>query len=301
METLGAALWAANLDRPLGSLAAWLDAVAAHMAEAAGHGAGLLMMPEFACAQWLAYAPPGDPAAAIPWLAAQAREAAPVLAELAVRHGMALLPGTFPVPDPNGGGRFRNQAWLFLPDGRTEVQDKLCLTPSEEAAFSRGTEVRLVRWAGIRLAVVICLDVEVTALWARLGPLDLDLVLIPAKTDMVSGFHRVFGCAKARAIELQVPVCVVGAVGVPLGPTHLDTGMGGAAAYLPCEASLGAIGIAAAFGPVAAASGQSPVLHTGPLPIGACRRIRHGAAEAEVWPGSWQLDHVTVHDPDKAT
>ena len=78
------------------------------------------------------------------------------------------------------------------------------------------------------------------------------------------------------------------------------TGMGGAAAYLPCEASLGAIGIAAAFGPVAAASGQSPVLHTGPLPIGACRRIRHGAAEAEVWPGSWQLDHVTVHDPDTA-
>ena len=32
-------------------------------------------------------------------------------------------------------------------------------------------------------------------------------------------------------------------------------------------------------------------------PLGACRRIRHGAAEAEVWPGSWSADHITIADP----
>ena len=27
------------------------------------------------------------------------------------------------------------------------------------------------------------------------------------------------------------------------------------------------------------------------------RRIRHGAAEAEVWPGSWTADRITIADP----
>ena len=135
-----------------------------------------------------------------------------------------------------------------------------------------------------RVAIVVCLDVEFTSLWARLAKLDLDLVLVPAKTDTLSGYYRVFGCAKARAIELQTIVCAVGAVGTPLGHPAVDTVVGGAAAFLPCEAAFGDTGIAAALEPHAAASGLSPVLYAPDLPIGFCRRIRHGAAEAECGP-----------------
>jgi hypothetical protein len=120
---------------------------------------------------------------------------------------------------------------------------------------------------------------------------------VPAKTDMLSGYYRVFGCAKARAIELQTVVCAVGAVGTPFGDPAVDTVIGGAAAFIPCEAALGDIGIAAALEPHAAASGLSPLLMAHQLPVGFCRRMRHGAAEAEVWPGSWAADHLTFIDP----
>ena len=80
--------------------------------------------------------------------------------------------------------------------------------------------MNIIPWEGLRVAIVVCLDVELTSLWARLAKLDLDLVLVPAKTDMLSGYCRVFGCAKTRAIELQTIVCAVGAVGNPARPSR---------------------------------------------------------------------------------
>ncbi len=305
METLTAALWAINLEPPASSLGAWVASVEARMAEAQAANARLLVLPEFACSQWLSFAPADLPLdGQIPWLASLADEALAALRPLPTRYGVALLPGTMPFatlgPDGRTPGHL-NRAWLLLPDGTAFTQDKLCLTPSEQNPagwhLTPGSVVNVIPWEGLRVAIVVCLDVEFTSLWARLGKLDLDLVLVPAKTDMLSGYYRVFGCAKARAIELQTVVCAVGAVGSPLGHPAVDTVVGGAAAFLPCEAALGDIGVAAALEPHAAASGLSPVLVAQQLPVGFCRRIRHGAAEAEVWPGSWPADRVTVADP----
>ena len=305
METLTAALWAINLEPPATALAAWVAGVEARMAEAQAAGARLLVLPEFACAQWLSFAPPGLPVnQQVPWLASLSGQALAALRQLPARYGVALLPGTMPfaAPGQHGGvpGHL-NRAWLLLPDGGVFTQDKLCLTPSEQDPagwlLAPGATVNIIPWEGLRVAIVVCLDVEFTALWARLATLDLDLILVPAKTDMLSGYYRVFGCAKARAIELQTVVCAVGAVGTPLGHPAVDTVVGGAAAFLPCEAALGNTGIAAALEPHAAANGLSPVLFAQHLPVSLCRRIRHGAAEAEVWPGSWTADHITIADP----
>ena len=303
-ETLMAALWAANLELPAGSLAAWTAGVEARMAEAQSAGARLLVLPEFACAQWLSFAP-ADLAITkqVPWLAALSQEAVAALRPLPSRYGVALLPGTMPWPKPGSKRKatgYCNRALLLLPDGRVLTQDKLCLTPSERNPkgwlLTPGTELNVITWEDLRVAVIVCLDIEFTALMARLAKLDLDLLLVPAKTDMLSGYYRVFGCAKARAIEMQTVVCVVGAIGSPLGHPALDTVLGGAAAYLPCEAALGSIGVVAALEPHAAASGLSPTLFAN-LPLGACRRIRHGGAEAEVWPGSWPADRIKIVDP----
>ena len=305
METLTAALWAINLEPPASTLTAWVAGVEARMADAQAAGARLLVLPEFACAQWLSFAPLGLPVdQQVPWLASLTGEALAALRPLPARYGVALLPGTMPFDAAGrqaGPPQHFNRAWLLLPDGRAFTQDKLCLTPSEQNPagwmLTPGATVNVIPWEGLRVAIVVCLDVEFTSLWAHLAKLDLDLVLVPAKTDMLSGYYRVFGCAKARAIEMQTIVCAVGAVGTPLGNPAVDTVVGGAAAFLPCEAALGDTGIASALEPHAAASGLSPLLYAPDLPIGSCRRIRHGAAEAEVWPGSWAADHITVVDP----
>jgi predicted amidohydrolase len=308
IDTLSVALWATNLEPPALSLAAWVASVEARMAEAQAAGARLLVLPEFACAPWLSFAPPDLLLnQQIPWLASLTPEALAALGPLPARYGVALLPGTMPwaVPSPDGATtNYLNRAWLLLPDGTAFTQDKLCLTPSEQNPegwlLTPGAEVNVITWDGLRIAIVICLDVEFTALWARLATLDLDLVLVPAKTDMLSGYYRVFGCAKARAIELQTVVCAVGAVGTPFGLPGVDTVVGGAAAFLPCEVGLGSIGVAAALDPHPAATELSPLLVAQKLPVGHCRELRHGAAEAEVWPGSWPADHIAIADPAPA-
>lgn len=300
LSPLTVTLWAANLETPAVSLPAWLDLVGARLAEARAAGSQLLALPELACIQWLGFAPPGLATdRQLPWLAERAREALPGLRALAAHHGIALLAGTCPWALEGGG--IANRAWLVLPDGRAFAQDKLFLTPCEQDPqgwwFTPGARVNVIDWLGLRVAIVICLDTEATALWARLAGLDLDLILIPAKTDGLSGYYRVFGCARARAIELQTVVCCVAAVGTVHGQPAGDTVVGGAAAYLPCEAALNPLGVAAALDFQPPALGTSPLLHAWQLPVDACRQIRHGAAEAEVCPGRWSAQHVAVTDP----
>jgi len=179
-----------------------------------------------------------------------------------------------------------------------QVQNKLSLTPLEANGASgvtiAGTGINLFEWNGLRCVIAICLDAEYTALWSKLGELNLDLVVIPAKTDMITGYNRVFSCARARAIELQTAVCCVGAVGAPLTPWQEDTGVGGASVYLPCDVSVALDGMHAALPPQTAAQGMDLVLQAPAIPVGQCRRIRAGAAEAEVRPGLWSGDHLTV-------
>jgi predicted amidohydrolase len=306
MDTISVGLWATNLEIPAVSLSAWLDFIEARMAELHHAGFRLLMLPEFACAQWLSFAPPSLlMPQQVPWLAAIAREAVARLRPLSARYNVALLPGTMPFPlsSETAGPQYVNRAWLFLPDGRLFSQDKLSLTPSEQNPhgwhLSPGSTVSIIEWEGLRVAILICLDIEFTSLWARLGKLNLDLILVPAKTDKLSGYNRVFGCAAARAIELQTVVCAVGAVGSPLGDPASDTVMGGASVYVPCDSAVEPTGIAASLGAHTADSGLSPILYARDLPVGQCRRLRHGAAEAEVWPSSWQVDHVTILDHAK--
>ena len=106
-----------------------------------------------------------------------------------------------------------------------------------------GTAVNVITWRGLRIAVTVCLDVELTALWARPATLDLDLVLVPARTDL----HRRRGRARTARGERRT---------------------------------------------------QPRALRL-PAPGRPVRRLRHGDAEAEVWPGAWAADGVTIVDPDQ--
>ena len=301
MEHVSVDLWAANLQVAPDSLQSWLASVETRLQQAATREAQLLVMPEFCCAQWLSFAPADLPAEEqLGWLAQTATLALDPMRRMVEQTDVALLPGTFPVafPSVDAPEGYLNQAWFLTPDGGLQVQNKLSLTPLEANGASgvtiAGTRINLFEWNGLRCVIAICLDAEYTALWSKLGELNLDLVIIPAKTDMITGYNRVFSCARARAIELQTAVCCVGAVGAPLTPWQQDTGVGGASVYLPCDVSVALDGMHAALPPQTAAQGMDLVLQAPAIPVGQCRRIRAGAAEAEVRPGLWSGDHLTV-------
>lgn len=298
-ETACIALWAVNMARPLGCLEDWLALVETKLAEAAQAGADLLMLPEYVSEQWLQYAPPGlPPEAEIEFMAGEADKALRPLPELAAKHGVALLAGSFPVAaqgrDPNGP-QYLNRAHLFLPDRRRTAHDKLSLTPGEMDPagwnLNTGSRVTSIEWNGLRLAMLICLDIEMPALSAALAQHvpDIDLLLVPSMTEKRSGYHRVFDCAKARAVELQTAVCAVGCIGsIPSGNRP---NFSGAAVYLPCEEAFGYDGRFAEIAGAAETQGDGPLLIARDIPVGALRRMRQGGAE--VWPGAWSAAHVS--------
>jgi predicted amidohydrolase len=292
------ALWAVNMAFPTTSLEAWLSSVEHRLADAAAAGADLLLMPEYACSQWLSFRPSKlDSRQEVPWLAEQAVAVLPTLTALVEEKGIGLLAGTMPSAVPAG---WSNRAFLFLPEGDRVIvatQDKLCLTPSEKDPngwmLVPGTKFHVVEWQGLRIGMLICLDVELPALSERLASLDLDLLLVPSWTEREAGYWRVFSCAKARSIELQAAVCVVGSVGTLRLANVALPNVSGAAAFVPCEPILGHTGTLAELGPYA----ESPEPHgelliVRSLPLDLIREMRHGAAE--VWPGRWSAQHVQI-------
>ncbi len=295
------ALWAVNLARPLNGMDAWIAGLDAKMAEAAGAGADVLVLPEYVSEQWLSYAPDDlAPSEEIAWMADEGELALDRLKALAAKHNMALLAGSFPARATGArkdGPPFVNRAFLVLPDGRVTFQDKLCLTPSEKNPeawnLNVGAEVTFTQWRGLRIATLICLDVELPALASAIAKRepDLDLLLVPSMTEKESGYSRVFGCAKARAIELQTAVCAVGSIG-SVAPDGSRPNFSGAAVFLPCEEPLGFNGRFAEITGRADAEDDGPLLIARDVPVGLIRELRKGG-DAEVWPGSWSAEHIS--------
>jgi len=303
MEYVSIDLWAANLEPIVQDLQTWLAALEVRVAQTAARGGHMLVLPEFACAQWLSFAPADMPKAnTLGWLFECGQIALDAIALMSTNYGVSILAGTIPFPAApvNGIPAYFNRAWLMTPDGARHSQDKLSLTPLETQGAGgitvHGETINVIEWNGLRVAMIICLDSEFTDLWSRLGTLNLDLVIIPAKTDMITGYNRVFGCARSRAIELQTVVCVLGAVGVPFGAAMTDTGVGGASVFTPCDVGLSLDGIHAAIAPQTAAMITDHVLVAVDIPVGACRRLRNGLAEAEVCPALWHAGHLIVND-----
>lgn len=284
VETLTLALWATNMGREVASRDAFLALAGRVLDRARAADAELVVWPEHLGELWLQWAPAGLPETEeIPWIAEEAQAIVPALLALARTRGLALLAGTFP---ERVGAGYRNRAFLGFPDGSLHLQDKLTLTPDERdpAAwmFEPGDTLGLVAWRGLRIAVLICLDVEQPGLAARLAAEPPDLVLVPTDTGRISGYHRVTACARARAVELYAAVAVAGGVGtVPVPPDRPN--VSGAGLYLPCEVAFGGTGVWAETGPLAATSGDGPLLVARDIPLGALRR--HRAHGAEVWPG----------------
>lgn len=291
MTHLSIALWSFNLSRAPRSVEEFASMIEEGVARAANAGAGILMMPEYVIECCLAFKPDGlEPRGELAFLASVGRELLPFLSALAKKHNLSLLAGTMPVATPSG---LTNTAFLLSPDGKVQHQDKLSLTPFEQSPDTwqlvPGSELKIFELSGIKIAVLICLDIEMPALSCLLAKHNPDLVLVPSMTEKLSGYHRVFGCARARAVELMCAIAVCGTVGRSDGTTQNETNVSGAALYLPCEEEFGFTGIAAETPATDGMDKSEPFLIVD-APLEQLRNLRSG--QAEVWPGNWTADHV---------
>lgn len=297
------ALWAVNLQHEVADRAAWLALLEAQMLEAKRQGAQLLVMPEYVSAQWLHWAEqPMSGAPLMNWMAAEGAALLPEIELLVTRHGIGLIAGSMPVlaaADRTDLGTL-NRAWILLPqeDGtlRRLHHDKLVPTPPERATgdwpIRLGGRVTPFEHLGAKMAVLICLDVEMPAVAAKLQAEALDLLIVPSMTAQLSGYHRVFDCAKARAIELMSAVAAVGCIGE--APQNQGGNCSAASLFLPCEMHLGGTGRAAELPPRAKEEGPGPML-VAEVPVAAIRRARR---HAEAWPGPFDAAEITIGDSD---
>jgi len=296
-QTLTIAHWVANYGTVVKSAQDWCDLLESQLERAKAEGAEVLLIPEYCSEGWLHYAPADlPPTGEVEWMGGQSQIVYRIMQELVKKTGVALVAGSMPWPQENGAG-FTNRCWFLFPDREPVFHDTLVMTPFEKDPASWelevGKDVKVIEWRGFRLAILICLDIEMPILSCKMSMLDIDLIFVPSQTSKPSGYHRVFGCAKARAVEMLTALAVVGCVGSPhLADKKRDAYHSGASLYLPCEEAFGYTGI---WAEIPVSSGKDlpgEMLISRNVPLGKIRAIRHG--KPEVWPGPWNADGVKI-------
>ncbi|MCX7088152.1 MAG: carbon-nitrogen hydrolase family protein [Methylococcales bacterium] len=154
---------------------------------------------------------------------------------LAQQHLCLIQPGTFPLELANG--EFRNRAYLFMPDGRYDYQDKLQMTrfENEQWLIKSGGELKVFASDFGKIAINVCYDSEFPLLARRQVEAGADLILVPSCTDTLAGYNRVrIGC-QARALENQCYVVQASLVGNAPWSEAVDINIGAAAVYTPVD------------------------------------------------------------------
>lgn len=231
MERMRLDLWSYDPGAPMASAEECVAAMRDRVISSWNEGADVVVFPEFA---WMAlerFATGAEGVAGLFW-----NELFPQMLESLKRPGKAVLLGTVPFID--AGGRLRNRAPI-VSNGRVLHQDKLHLTPWENA-FHGGERVCVWDFMGHKLAVLVCLDIEIPELSAALRGMDVDLLLVPSATESLFGVERVHRCASARAVELGCFVAVSQLTGVAESEL-IDVNVGRLAVYSPSQSTFGDI------------------------------------------------------------
>lgn len=188
------------------------------------------------------------------------------------RPGKAAVLGT--VPAVGAGGLLFNRAPIVC-EGRVFHQDKLHLTPWERE-FEGGGPLRVWEFCGVRVAVVICLDIEIPEIAAALRGRSIDLLLVPSATESMLGVERVGRCAEARAVELGCFVAVCPLLG-GIESELVDANVGRLAVFSPSQSPFAAGERRVVGEPLAAGCHRMAV----DLDIGALRRARGLTGETD--------------------
>lgn len=223
------------------------DKIARWVAEAAGAGADVLMFPEYGAMELAS--PAGQAVCAdLHASLAAVSDALPridaVHADLARKHRVHILAGSG--PRRGNDGHYRNTARLFAPSGKSGAQDKLIRTPFErDWGLVAGETPHVFETALGRVSVAICYDSEFPLLVRAMVEAGAEILLIPACTELVSGYHRVRTAALARALESGCATAVSPTVGDSTWSPAVDYNSGAAGIYVPAEVGISDTGVVA--------------------------------------------------------
>lgn len=168
--------------------------------------------------------------------------------ELAVRYGVYLLAGSFPLQLGQGPGAvFRNRAHLFSPSGKSGWQDKWTMTRFEAELWGihAGDSLKVFDTALGRIGINICYDVEFPLLARAQVQAGATILLAPSCTDTPAGYWRVRIGAQARALENQCVVVQAPLVGNVDWSAAVDVNVGAAGFYTPPDRGLPDDGVVA--------------------------------------------------------
>ena len=197
-----------------------LEAARQLIAQAAGAGAQLVVLPEYFCLMGI-----GD---RDKLAMAEAPGAGPVqqmLSDAARRHGVWLIGGTLPVrsPDPE---RVLNASCVYAPDGALVVRyDKIHLfkydngreSYDEGRAIRAGAQPLSFQAGELRVGLSVCYDLRFPELYRALMQPPCDLLAVPSAFTHTTGKAHWELLLRARAVENQ---CYV--VAAAQGGRHLN-------------------------------------------------------------------------------
>ncbi|MEY3106641.1 MAG: hypothetical protein RIT35_809 [Pseudomonadota bacterium] len=154
---------------------------------------------------------------------------------MAQKYQCIIQAGTFPVLID--AMVYRNRAYLFMPDGQLDYQDKLMMTrfEKEQWLIEGGIDIKYFDTEFGKIAINICYDSEFPMFARQQVEAGCILILVPSCTDTVAGYHRVkIGC-QARALENQCYVVQASLVGHAAWSEAVDVNVGAAAIYTPVD------------------------------------------------------------------
>lgn len=155
--------------------------------------------------------------------------------KLAQKNQCYIQPGTIPVKIESGS--YRNRAYIFMPSGQFDFQEKLQMTrfENEQWHIECGNELKVFDTDFGRIGINICYDSEFPLFARKQVKAGADIILVPSCTDTVAGYNRVrIGC-QARALENQCYLIQSSTVGDALWSGAVDINRGAAAIYTPVD------------------------------------------------------------------
>jgi predicted amidohydrolase len=215
--------WNIDAGEPASSAEEYGERLLKRVEHSWAEGADLVLLPEYC---WLGLEPHTADVSDWFW-----RTFWPSQRQRFLKQGKAAVLGTA----PRDG---RNRA-VIVSDGRELFQDKLALTPWE-TKFSPGSELKVWTLGDIKLAVLVCLDIEIPEWSVLLRGAEVDVILVPSATETLMGVERIGRCASARAVELGCAVVTAHLTG-QCQSELIDQNVGRTALYLPSLAATAAV------------------------------------------------------------
>ena len=154
-----------------------------------------------------------SPIDAMRMLAGYTEDLRQAMTEMALSYNINIVTGS--IPQVGEDDRLYNVSFLCRRDGTWDKQEKLHITPDEDAywGFAGGNEIKVFDTDVGKIGILICYDVEFPELARIQAMRGMKVLLVPFWTDTKTGYQRVRRCAQARAIENECFVAISGSVG----------------------------------------------------------------------------------------